>query len=138
MVGESANRDAVLKKKVLQARLADLQRSRAGQIPTSEPNQHDIMNMEHAFRNAPNNRKAKERFSKTLSPEQYLLYLKSQKNMAPSNVPRKNQTAISMVAHCVVDAQTQTERPAFVMPKLRPMPKAALKKPQLVPCEATA
>ena len=110
-------------KDLMHAKLIDMRRSRSGQVPLSEPSDQERMHMEQAFRAAPNSRKAKEHFQRTLSPEQYLLYLKSQKNVVPTSRPRRRATKAQTTAHITVDVETQTQRPAFVLPAPRKIPK---------------
>jgi hypothetical protein len=114
------------KRKVIKTRLQDLKKARAGLQPLNEPSENDKNAMKQAFRTAPKNKKAREQFSKTLTPDQYLAYLaniKEQTLPRPYRTPKphKNQSK----ACTVMDVETQTMRPAFVMPVLRPMPNKA-------------
>ena len=119
------NEDIEVGKKNMRAKLVDMRRSRAGEVPMSEPTEQEITKMRHAFKSAPNSRRAKEHFQRTLTPDQYLLYLDSQKNVPPSDVPRRRHKAQTK-SYTTVDAQTQTNRPAFIIAPIRKMPLVAV------------
>jgi len=101
------------------------QRVRSGQSASIEPTEASKLEMKQLFKSAPKNRKAREHFAKSLSPEQYLMYLENQKDELAKKQyhlpkPIKNQSKTKII----LDAESQTERPAFVMPVLRALPKS--------------
>ncbi len=112
------------KKPTIQEILKGFQKKRNGQVTTLEPSAQNKLEMKQAFTQAPNNRKSREHFAKKLTPDQYLLYLEHLQEESAKKVyhlpkPVKNQSKASVV----VDAETQSERPAFVMPVLHAVPK---------------
>jgi hypothetical protein len=120
---------AVDPQKEMRMRLNALQRARSGQKALNEPREEDKIAMKQAFSTAPKNRKMRDYFTKKLNPEEYLVYLETEKNnQGPKKVYRRPKAhKMQSKPSTVVDVETQQERPAFVSPILRPMPNKSSK-----------